>query len=83
MLGSFGIGLCGGLLYSKGISLEIRQFVTIGFLGGFTTFSSFTEGGYVLADKSGLLAIFYLATSVFVGILACYFGHYISFKLVN
>lgn len=44
VLGSFLIGIVGGLLVSGRwtLSLEGRTFVLVGLLGGFTTFSSFS-----------------------------------------
>lgn len=44
VVGSFLIGVVGGLLVSGrlSLSLEARTFVVVGLLGGFTTFSSFS-----------------------------------------
>lgn len=68
ILGSFIIGLFTGLTGPEGpfsVSATLRAFVTIGILGGFTTFSSFSlqtmllwqEGNYWHAAGNVLLSV--------------------------
>ena len=48
VLGSFLLGLAVYLLESTALSTEVRSLVTIGFLGAFTTFSTFSYEALVL-----------------------------------
>jgi CrcB protein len=50
VLGSFLLGLCFYLLESSALSAEVRSMVTIGFLGAFTTFSTFSYEAIVLLE---------------------------------
>lgn len=50
VLGSFLLGLSFYLLESLAFSAETRAMVTIGFLGAFTTFSTFSYEAVVLLD---------------------------------
>lgn len=76
IIGSFIIGV----IYSFAerdnlVTPEIRMFLTIGFCGGFTTFSSFAFDQLNLLKDSGILYLsIYVAGSVFLGLLAVYFG---------
>ena len=45
------------------VSPEVRLFVTVGFIGGFTTFSSFAYETVRLAEQSGM----WIATLNFIG----------------
>jgi fluoride exporter len=75
ILGSFLIGLIFGLSERSNISMEWRLFLATGILGGFTTFSSFSnetiglirEGQYWLAGS-------YVTFSVVLGLLATFSG---------
>ena len=53
VLGSFGMGLASPLLLSSGVG---RAFVTIGFLGGFTTFSTFSFEFFSLIEARNFSA---------------------------
>ena len=77
LLGCFLIGLISGILDTKFISIDdnFKNYITIGFLGGFTTFSSFTQDFFNLINNSSyLLAFSYIFVSVFFGLLMFYFG---------
>ena len=57
------------------ISPEIRLFVAVGFLGGFTTFSSFSLETFFLASQSGLLmASIYFLGNTALGLTGVVFG---------
>jgi len=57
------------------VSLEWRAFVTVGLLGGFTTFSSFTIETLNLVQMGRWLpAAFYLTGNVFLGLLGAFLG---------
>ena len=77
LLGCFLIGLVSGMLDTKFISLDenFKNYITIGFLGGFTTFSSFTQDFFNLINSANyLLAFIYISISVFFGLLTFYLG---------
>ena len=85
LLGCFLIGLFSGILDTKFISIDenFKNYITIGFLGGFTTFSSFSQDFFNLVNNSNyLLAFIYIFISVFFGLLTFYLGdkfiHFIS-----
>jgi fluoride exporter len=77
LLGCFLIGLFSGILNTKFISIDenFKNYITIGFLGGFTTFSSFSQDFFNLVNNSNyLLAFIYIFISVFLGLLMFYLG---------
>lgn len=52
-----------------------RQLIVIGFLGGFTTFSSYTfEAATLVLDGRWVAALFYVIGSNAIGLLACFAG---------
>ncbi|HEX7410592.1 MAG TPA: CrcB family protein, partial [Bacteroidales bacterium] len=73
------IGLFYGLSERGDVfSLETRIFLTVGFCGGFTTFSTFSnENLAMLRDGNILLVALYTSGSVFLGIMATYLGNLI------
>lgn len=74
--GSFLMGLFVEALARRyGVPNEVRLFVATGFLGGFTTFSSFSLDAVVLFERGATgLAFFYVAGSVLLGIAALFAG---------
>lgn len=74
--GCFLIGLIYGLS-EKGdfISSEWRMFLTVGFCGGFTTFSAFAaENMAMLRDSEYFNFFMYTGSSIFIGLLATFAG---------
>ena len=58
-----------------GVSAEVRTFLVVGVLGGYTTFSSFSlESLNLLRDGAPLTALGYSVGSVVLGVLAAYAG---------
>lgn len=78
--GSFAMGLIVALFeYKLKAPQEVRAFLTVGVLGGFTTFSAFSLDFAVLAERKALApAGFYVAGSVCLSILALFTAMWIT-----
>lgn len=76
IVGSFVMGLAMMHFVSRGqIDSHVRMALTIGFLGGFTTYSSFAYETVELIESQRLLAAAgYVALTLIVAALACYGG---------
>ncbi len=76
LLGAFLIGVVWVLGMEKGaISQNVLTGIIVGFLGGFTTFSSFClEFVRLMEESKYLYGILYLSLSPALGCLAAYFG---------
>ncbi|MCC7304917.1 MAG: fluoride efflux transporter CrcB [Alphaproteobacteria bacterium] len=64
-------------------SQEARAFLTVGFLGGFTTFSAFSldaMGLWTTGDVKGMLL--YVAGSVVLSLAAVFLGSFVVWKFV-
>ncbi len=77
ILGSLLIGIIVGLsAKSNLISNELRLLLMVGFCGGFTTFSSFTNENLLLMQNGQFLTVFlYTTLSITLGFLAVYIGY--------
>ena len=80
ILGSFFIGYLISIGYMKNLSENfIKYFLIIGFLGSFTTFSTFSyEVIDIYFSKKLFLSALYVISSVTLCIVAAYFGMYIN-----
>jgi CrcB protein len=78
IIGSFTIGLVAGLTDDK----SLREFIMIGILGGFTTFSSFSLQTCNLAegDRWGAASL-YIMISIMCCLLATYAGQLVAHRL--
>lgn len=75
IIGCFLIGIVYGLSARGNINVEWRLFLATGVLGGFTTFSSFSNDTVsLLRDAQYLHAFSYVALSVLVGLVATFGG---------
>lgn len=78
--GCFIIGLVFGLI-DRGCQLNdhLRLFITVGFCGGFTTFSTFMHENYLLFTGSQHLTVaLYAIASVLTGFLMLYLAYYLT-----
>jgi len=77
ILGCFLIGVFLGLSERGNIlTNEMRLFLTVGFCGGFTTFSTFTADSLLLMRNGQVVYLLtYTVVSVVVGILFTFFGN--------
>lgn len=80
ILGCFLIGLFYGISErGNALNAEWRMFLTVGFCGGFTTFSTFTnENIFLLRDGNFFHFALYTSLSVFLGLMATYLGNLIT-----
>jgi CrcB protein len=75
--GSFLIGLLAELAQTRAMGIDplVRILLTAGFLGGFTTFSSFSYETVTLANgRDWKLSLAYALGSLVLGIAFCYLG---------
>jgi len=76
VLGCLLIGMIYSLAEQKNLlSPELRIFLSVGFCGGFTTFSSFIFEDFSLIKTGDFLVLaIYLGASVFLGLIAVFLG---------
>lgn len=75
ILGSFIIGLLLGMQGKNGITPSTLLFLSTGFCGGFTTFSTFSLENLLLIKQGNIgLAFLYMAASLILGLAAVYLG---------
>ncbi|MBR1647754.1 MAG: fluoride efflux transporter CrcB [Selenomonadaceae bacterium] len=73
--GSFLMGLIVGILAGRANLESVRLFVAVGFLGGFTTFSSFSAETLALIHGGQIFsAVINVVVSVAAGLAACAVG---------
>lgn len=80
ILGSLLIGFIVGISAKNNlISNELRLLLMVGFCGGFTTFSSFTNENLMLMQNGQFLTvILYTTLSILFGFLAVYLGYILA-----
>lgn len=82
VIGSFILGLILGYVLKNNTTDPLILMLTVGFCGGFTTFSAFAvENLTLLRQGEFLLFILYTALSILVSLIAIYFAFYLM-KLV-
>lgn len=80
VLGCFFIGFVASLAESRlALTPDVRTFIQIGILGGFTTFSTFGyETFNLIRDGQFLLGFGNIFLQVFVGLFAVWLGYYLG-----
>ncbi|MBP3041835.1 CrcB family protein [Bacillaceae bacterium Marseille-Q3522] len=86
-LATFLINLSGsfllGFFTAAGLNQHVMLFIGTGFLGSFTTFSTFQfENLDLLVKKKKRLFLSYIGLSAFLGILLAALGFYLGFTLL-
>lgn len=78
LLGCFLIGYVLGLTMEKiNLSTEVKLFITVGFLGGLTTFSTFNNETFcLLKEGKFLLGAGYMALSCLLGLAFTLLGYH-------
>lgn len=75
IVGSFLIGVFIALQGKHSITEMSMLFLTVGFCGGFTTFSSFSLENILLLKQGNVgIAMLYIASSIILGLAAVYLG---------
>lgn len=81
ILGCLAIGLFYGLFERSSLmNVNLRLFLTVGFCGGFTTFSTFINEGFQMIRDANF---FYLFLYVGLSLLGGFFMLYLGYSLVK
>ena len=80
LTGSLILGFIAGMLIDKfALPSKFRHFTIVGFLGSYTTFSTFTVASVqLLRDGQATKGILNMVMSVLVGVLFAYMGVYLG-----
>ena len=79
VLGSFVLGfVMYGIAFGKSMNPELRDFITIGFVGAFTTMSAFAYESFRLAELS---EYFYFALNIFLNVFLCILAVFLGREL--
>ena len=82
ILGALLIGIAYSLLSQKiSISENLKLFITVGFLGGFTTFSTFNLDFFQLIESSKIAAAMFYALGTFITTIIGFYAGYSVIRL--
>ncbi len=77
--GAFVIGFLWGLFEMKGLSPNTRMFLFIGFLGGYTTFSTFAlESLNLIRDGDIKMAVLNIVLNNLLALILVFAGYFLS-----
>lgn len=85
LFGCFLLGIMNAV-FSKTdrISTDVKLGITAGFVGAFTTFSTFCKESLTILNTGYLNAFFYyIFASVVFGVIAVYIGHLVGHRVVH
>ena len=79
ILGCFAIGLFYALFEQQNLmNTYLKLFLTVGFCGGFTTFSTFVNENYLLVKDGNFMSfVMYVGGSIFLGFIMLYLGYWL------
>lgn len=84
VIGSFVIGILWGLFELKNISPNMRMFIFIGFLGGFTTFSTFAlETMNLVREGNMKFALINILVNNILAILFVFIGFFLAKSMLT
>ncbi len=84
LLGSFLFGFLWQLTSNVIVSRELKTLIFTGFLGAFTTFSTFSfETANLLREGEFKYAVFNVVLSVLLGILCIFIGVYLAKQIIR
>jgi len=79
LIGSFTIGFLWAVFENLVVSINLRSFILVGFLGAFTTFSTFTLENFTLIRESEIkLAVLNVTLSNILGICLVFIGYFLA-----
>ncbi|HED0492145.1 TPA: fluoride efflux transporter CrcB [Campylobacter jejuni] len=78
VLGSFIIGLLFSYAQNKGLSPLLKSFISTGFLGAFTTFSTFSYENLLLLQSGNY---FNFALNIILNVFLCLFAAWLGFVI--
>ena len=81
LIGCFLIGCAFGIMLNKSdiIPQTLRLFITVGFLGGLTTFSTFSFETFELIKSGKIISgLLYMVGSCLIGLILTFAGYYLT-----
>ncbi len=84
IVGCLLMGMIFAFFEQKIYSSNTQKFIMTGFLGGFTTFSSFSLETFTLLQQGEYVkSVIYLSLSVVLGVIFCCIGYVLVNKILN
>ena len=83
VFGSFLMGYFYSLFTRKKSPDKLRQFMLIGMIGSYTTYSGFGVEAFLIHDESPILFFSYIFSQVITGVVALFCGMWIGRRFVN
>ena len=85
ILGCFAIGVFTALFEQQHLmNTYLKLFLTVGFCGGFTTFSTFINENYMLLRDGNFASfVIYIGISIFLGYILLFLGYWLVRELLG